>query len=55
MSDRTQAGVPVKKPYRTPRLTVHGSVDTITQTGRHSRLPEKWFPHFGAGSRIRPH
>ena len=55
MTTSIQAGVTDKKPYRTPRLIVHGPVETITQVGHRSRLPEKWFPHFGCGSRIRPH
>jgi hypothetical protein len=42
-----------RKPYRTPRLVVHGSVGSITETGGTTKL-EKHPLDFKKGSKIRP-
>ena len=41
------------KRYRTPRLTVHGSIAAITETGS-TRKVEKHPLDFKKGSKIRP-
>ena len=42
-----------RRPYRAPRLTVHGSVESITRTGSTRKL-EKHPLDFKKGSKIRP-
>ncbi len=48
-----RATAPQPKPYRTPTLIVHGSIQTITETG--STLKQEKHPlDFKKGSKIRP-
>lgn len=42
-----------RKPYGTPRLIVHGSIEAITETGS-TQKQEKHPLDFKKGSKIRP-
>ena len=51
--EHEHVGETPRRPYRTPRLTVHGSVESITRTGS-TRKQEKHPLDFKKGSKIRP-
>ncbi len=48
-----RATAPQRKPYRAPRLIVHGAIEVITQTGGTAKV-EKHPLDFKKGSKIRP-
>ena len=51
--EHEHVGETPRRPYRAPRLTVHGSVESITRTGSTRKL-EKHPLDFKKGSKIRP-